>query len=122
MMTSAEKMVAVIKESLGDLTVNQIRKSLISSLAEYERLVMEGIDPPGENRGWFKVHDLLACFYGYYGDLDIYWNDYVKSVLRLIGKNDAQLRREINNALDSWLKKQRQINEWKEQGITVIQM
>jgi hypothetical protein len=119
-MDKYESIVVIFKNGLFGLSDKVIKKSLADSLSEYKMIIFEGVQADKGNGNWFMLHDLLASFYGYYGDLDIYWDDYVKSLVKLTSKKRVAFRAEIEKALEFYIENSRYIESLKARGIEII--
>ena len=52
------------------LDLETIKQSLLASFDDYKKLIWE--EPVSNPNPWFHLLDLIACRWGYYGDLDIH--------------------------------------------------
>lgn len=59
-----------IVSNLSHLDLETIKASLLASFNDYKELIWE--DPEKNPNPWFHLLDLIACRWGYYGDLDIH--------------------------------------------------
>lgn len=59
-----------IVSNMKHLDLETIKKCLLISFSNYKELIWE--DPGATTNPWFHLHDLIACRWGYFGDLDIH--------------------------------------------------
>lgn len=59
-----------IVSNMKHLDLETIKQSLLTSFDDYKKLIWE--EPESNPNPWFHLLDLIACRWGYYGDLDIH--------------------------------------------------
>lgn len=59
-----------IVSNMKHLDLETIKQSLLASFDDYKKLIWE--EPESNQNPWFHLLDLIACRWGYYGDLDIH--------------------------------------------------
>ena len=58
---------------VGNLSLEAIKRSLSRSFIDYKECILRNEEP--SSNSWFFLLDLIACRWGYYGDLDYYIDD-----------------------------------------------
>lgn len=104
-----------------------VRASLISTLPIYEAHLWRDDfdDAPCKAKPWLFLHDLIASYWGYYGDMDFHFNTYQTRVKKMLaGSNQAEFAKFIDKMCVELEQRDKQIidamNYFKSQGATVI--
>jgi hypothetical protein len=114
-------------DGLKETEFNLIRVSLIGTLPIYESFIWnDDLDSvPSTAKHWLMLHDLIASYWGYYGDLDIHFKTYQTRLEKMLAKtNQAKFAKFIDKMcaeLEQRDKRKRQVADYfKSLGAVVI--
>ena len=115
------------KEMFSKLNIKQIQGSLIASIPLYKQVVFENKDLEKVSEGgrlWCYIHDQLSWFYGYYGDLDLYFEDYELSLNENIMsmKSLSEFQDLVEQIAQAQKQQEEKMEQRKKDGWHIIEM
>jgi|GEM_PF-4887007 len=79
------------EKSWGDLSFANMKESLLFTLRIYEQSCWnKAVAVPERAKQWINIHDTIAFTLGYWGDMDIYWSQYVEHIENVCNKTKSK--------------------------------
>lgn len=82
-MTKKNQLGKDMKKGMSNLSINQIKGSILTCLMVYKQCILIEKDTP--ESPWFHFLDLVALMWGYYGDLDLHIDKMEERLTAVVG-------------------------------------